>query len=91
MMELVSSAAHDSPAPVPPVRSTPDVLTAREREVTRLVAQGHSNRDIARALTVEVKTVEAHLTRIFAKVGVTSRVQVAIWARHDDCDGHPPT
>lgn len=91
IMELVSSAAHDSPAPVPPVRSTPDTLTAREREVTRLVAQGHSNREIARALTVEVKTVEAHLTRIFAKVGVTSRVQVAIWARHDDCDGHPPT
>jgi DNA-binding NarL/FixJ family response regulator len=31
-----------------------------------------SNRDIARALTVEVKTVEAHLTRIFAKVGASS-------------------
>lgn len=58
-----------------------DVLTSREREVVGLVARGHSNREIAKALTVEVKTVEAHLTRVRAKLGTSSRVQVANWAR----------
>jgi non-specific serine/threonine protein kinase len=64
-----------------PARLHPDALTAREREVSALVAQGRSNREIAQALMVEVKTVEAHLTRILAKLGATSRVQVAIWVR----------
>jgi non-specific serine/threonine protein kinase len=60
-------------------RPNPDVLTAREREVAALIAQGHSNRAIAQALYIEVKTVEAHLTRILAKLGASSRLQVAIW------------
>lgn len=54
-----------------------DQLTPREHEVAALVAQGQSNRAIARALTVEVKTVEAHVTRIHAKLGTASRVQIA--------------
>jgi non-specific serine/threonine protein kinase len=74
--------------PTPRWRKPSEALTAREREVTRLVAEGCSNRDIAQALTVEVKTIEAHLTRIFAKLGATSRVQLAMWARQDEDSDH---
>jgi len=55
-------------------------LTAREREVAALVAQGKANREIAEALVVELKTVEAHVTRILNKLGFDNRVQIATWA-----------
>jgi DNA-binding NarL/FixJ family response regulator len=48
-------------------------LSEQERRVSRMVAAGLSNRDIASSLFVSVKTVEAHLTRIFRKLGVSSR------------------
>ncbi|MFK0156714.1 ATP-binding protein [Streptomyces sp. NPDC090493] len=49
-------------------------MSEREREIVRMVALGMSNNDIARLLVVSPKTVEAHLTRIFRKAGVRSRV-----------------
>jgi len=55
-------------------------LTAREREVAVLIAQGRSNREIAEAMTIGVKTVETYVTRILNKLGFDSRVQVATWA-----------
>jgi predicted ATPase/DNA-binding CsgD family transcriptional regulator len=55
-------------------------LTAREREVARLVARGKSNRAIADELVVGVSTVEAHITHIFTKLGFSSRAQIAAWA-----------
>jgi predicted ATPase/DNA-binding CsgD family transcriptional regulator len=55
-------------------------LTAREREVARLVAQGKSNRAIADELVVGVSTVEAHITHILSKLGFSSRAQIAVWA-----------
>ncbi len=55
-------------------------LTAREREVARLVAQGKSNRAIADELVVGVSTVEAHISHIFTKLGFSSRTQIAAWA-----------
>jgi predicted ATPase/DNA-binding CsgD family transcriptional regulator len=55
-------------------------LTAREREVARLVAQGKSNRAIAEELVVGVSTVEAHITHIFTKLGFSSRARLAAWA-----------
>ena len=54
-------------------------LSAREREVLGLVGQGLSNRLIARRLGIAEKTVKAHLTSIFAQIGVTDRVQAALW------------
>jgi predicted ATPase/DNA-binding CsgD family transcriptional regulator len=55
-------------------------LTAREREVARLVAQGKSNRAIADELVVGISTVEAHITHILSKLGFSSRAQLAAWA-----------
>jgi len=55
-------------------------LTARERDVVLLIAQGKSNREIAEAMTVGVKTIETYVTRILNKLGFDSRVQIATWA-----------
>jgi DNA-binding NarL/FixJ family response regulator len=56
-------------------------LTDREREVLQLVARGLPNKLIARELGISEKTVKAHLTTVFQRIGVTDRVQAAIWAR----------
>jgi DNA-binding CsgD family transcriptional regulator len=75
-------------APDVPVRSTddvpraaaPNVLTAREFEVARLVAQGLTNRQIAAALVISHRTAEGHVEHILVKLGFTSRAQIAAWA-----------
>ena len=51
-------------------------LSGRESEVAALVAQGHTNHQIAERLFISDRTVETHLSRIFAKLGVNSRVGV---------------
>ena len=56
-------------------------LTDREREVLRLVTRGLPNKLIARELGISEKTVKAHLTAIFQRIGVADRVQAAMWAR----------
>jgi DNA-binding NarL/FixJ family response regulator len=56
-------------------------LSRREEEVLRLVADGHANKAIARQLLITERTVKAHLTNIFARIGVTDRTQAALWAR----------
>lgn len=55
-------------------------LSERETEVLQLLARGHTNKDIAQALFLSVRTVEAHLRSIFAKLGVGSRTEAALWA-----------
>jgi non-specific serine/threonine protein kinase len=54
-------------------------LTRREMEVARLVADGASNAQTAAQLFISERTVESHVTNIFNKLGVNSRVQVARW------------
>jgi DNA-binding NarL/FixJ family response regulator len=56
-------------------------LTGREREVLGLVAEGLPNKLIARRLEISEKTVKAHLTRVFERIGVTDRTQAALWAQ----------
>ncbi len=56
-------------------------LTETERRVAELVAQGLSNKQVAAALFVTVRTVEAALTRIYRKLGVRSRTELARRAR----------
>jgi pimeloyl-ACP methyl ester carboxylesterase/DNA-binding CsgD family transcriptional regulator len=55
-------------------------LTTREREVTALLTQGMSNRQIADALVVTERTVEGHVSNILAKLGFRSRAQISAWA-----------
>jgi len=55
-------------------------LTAREREVARLVAQGKTSREIAELLVVSERTAEVHVSNILGKLGFTSRTQIAAWA-----------
>lgn len=55
-------------------------LTARELEVLQLLAQGMSNRAIAESLTISDRTVHAHLSNIFSKMGVSSRLEAVLSA-----------
>jgi DNA-binding NarL/FixJ family response regulator len=55
-------------------------LTARERDVLVLVAQGRSNRDIGQVLSIGERTVQTHLGKVLAKLELTSRTQAALWA-----------
>jgi DNA-binding NarL/FixJ family response regulator len=58
-------------------------LTPREQEVLALVRRGLANKQIARRLGISERTVKAHLTSVFARLGVEDRTQAALWAeRH---------
>ncbi|MEU6580545.1 LuxR C-terminal-related transcriptional regulator [Nocardia sp. NPDC046763] len=56
-------------------------LTRREHQVARLVATGYSNKRIAAELVVSVRTAETHVEHILVKLGLTSRIQIAMWLR----------
>lgn len=58
----------------------PEALTERETEVLRLLAQGHSNKQIARTLHNTEQTVKTHVSHILAKLGVQSRTQATLYA-----------
>jgi DNA-binding NarL/FixJ family response regulator len=68
--------------------TVPDIaLSPREREVLVLVAEGLPNKLIARRLEISEKTVKAHLTSVFAQIGVTDRTQAALWAQRHNLAG----
>lgn len=71
--------AKDEPAPDQAEKERFGGLTAREREAAVLIAQGMSNREIADAMTVSIRTVETYITRILGKLNFNSRVQIATW------------
>lgn len=57
-----------------------DLLTERELEIVRLLAQGMSNVEIADKLIIEASTVKSHLGRVMTKIGVRDRLQTVVWA-----------
>jgi DNA-binding CsgD family transcriptional regulator len=60
-------------------------LTPSERDVVRLLSEGLSNKEIATRLFISPRTVQSHLTHVYAKLGLSSRVQLAQQAaRHPD-------
>jgi non-specific serine/threonine protein kinase len=64
-----------------PLTPSPTGLSAREREVAGLVAEGMSNKAIAARLHLSVRTVESHVRHVLAKLGLDNRTQLATWAR----------
>ncbi|MFG1661380.1 LuxR C-terminal-related transcriptional regulator, partial [Micromonospora chersina] len=78
---LVGQAGDRRSEPRPP--GPLSVLSSREREVSVLVAQGRTNRQIASELFLSVKTVERHLARIFTKVDISSRAALAAMIARD--------
>ena len=78
LLEHAFGLAAEPPAPLAGAGALAAGLTAREAEVARLVAGGASNAAIARSLCVSEATVKAHLTRVYAKLGVRSRTQLAV-------------
>jgi DNA-binding NarL/FixJ family response regulator len=70
--EVLSARAEEASGPE---------LSPRETEVLQLAARGMPNKRIARELGISEKTVKAHMTQIFQRIGVTDRTQAALWAR----------
>lgn len=68
-----------------------DGVTRREAEILRLVADGHSNAEVARMLWIAEQTVKFHLSNIYRKLGVSNRTEAARWAQlHGLLSGRPP-
>jgi DNA-binding NarL/FixJ family response regulator len=76
----------------PPPADPLNRLSPRERDVLRLIADGQSNRQIARQLAIGEQTVKTHVSSILTKLGLQDRVQAAIFAlRHQtDSREHQP-
>jgi predicted ATPase/DNA-binding CsgD family transcriptional regulator/DNA-binding XRE family transcriptional regulator len=68
--------------------AAPGGLTPRELEVGRLVADGLTSQQVADVLHLSRRTIDSHLARIFTKVGLSNRLQLATWLRHNDAE--PP-
>jgi DNA-binding CsgD family transcriptional regulator len=77
-------AMPQAPAAVAPVRVRyTDGLTQREVEVLRLISAGHSNAEIGERLVLSVRTVERHITNLYAKIGARGRADATAYAiRH---------
>lgn len=66
-------------------------LTRRELEILRLVAQGHSNGELAKMLWITEQTIKFHLSNIYRKLDVGNRTEASRWAQvHGLLDGAPP-
>ena len=80
--EVIAYALGSDARPKPALAAaskTPGGLSRRELEVARLMADGATNADAAAQLFISERTVESHVTNIFNKLGVDSRVQVVRW------------
>ena len=75
---VIAEFARRRPAPAPGPEA--ELLTPRETDIVRLLAQGLSNAEIADALFVEPSTVKSHLGRAMTKLGTRDRLQTVVWA-----------
>ncbi len=64
----------------PPADPDLDQLTAREREVLRLIARGYAYKQVARRLEISIKTVETHVSSVLRKLQLSSRYELTRWA-----------
>jgi DNA-binding NarL/FixJ family response regulator len=70
-------------APVRAAQGDPARLTAREKEILTLVADGRSNGEIGKQLFISTKTVSVHVSNILGKLGAAGRTEAAAIARRD--------
>jgi two-component system nitrate/nitrite response regulator NarL len=78
----LASRLHAEPAEaLEPASGAASRLTTRELEILRLVAEGHSNVQLARMLWVTEQTVKFHLSNIYRKLGVANRTEASRWAQ----------
>lgn len=77
---LDAFSADPAPSDAPPLDPNLDVLTAREREVMRYLARGYAYKEIARRLSISIKTVETHASAVLRKLQLSSRNELARWA-----------
>jgi DNA-binding NarL/FixJ family response regulator len=75
------AAAEDAP-PVPTIPRERPPLSQREREIVALVAQGFKNKEMAEKMFISEQTVKNHLHNIFDKLGVSDRLELALYAIH---------
>ena len=81
--QAIAAARNETATPGTPALTSP--LTERQWEIAELVTQGLGNREIAERLVLAKRTVDSHIEHIFAKLGFTSRAQIAAWvSRQND-------
>jgi DNA-binding NarL/FixJ family response regulator len=74
---VLDAFASDEPVPLDPEL---DRLTAREREVLRLIARGYAYKEVASRLCLSVKTIETHVSAVLRKLQLSNRHQLTAWA-----------
>jgi DNA-binding NarL/FixJ family response regulator len=85
---LLEDAPLDGGGPGPAQEPMPRMhLTTREIEVVRLVVRGHSNAEIAALLGIQLQTVKNLLSALYGKLGVSTRLQLAVLAMRTGFDG----
>ena len=87
--EVIDQMRHRASAPAPDPRRATFGLTPRELEVVSTVVSGYPNGDIAQKFSISVKTVKHHLTNIFDKLGVSNRLELALFAVHHHLEPVP--
>lgn len=84
--KLVERIRRPAQAPVPRAGDPAEALTAREQDIVQELGRGASNKEIARTLDLAESTVKIHVRNILRKLKMTSRVQVALYAK--EREGH---
>ncbi|MGH9803925.1 MAG: response regulator [Candidatus Acidiferrales bacterium] len=78
--DLLDTLRQMAPTGGAPPAASPHGLTPREREIVAAIVAGQANKDIARSLAISEETVKHHLTSIFNKLGVSNRLELALFA-----------
>src|SRR5690349_9700996 len=84
VMRQFASTEYDNPAPANGHTRERPPLSHREREIVALVAQGFKNKEMAEKMFISEQTVKNHLHNIFDKLGVSDRLELALYAIHNN-------